>query len=79
MRGGPQVRALAEELGCAYHARGRNVHAKAGNLNFGLGLSEAEFVMVFDADHIPRPDAIHQLLGYFDDPSVGLAQAPQDF
>ncbi len=73
------VRALARDLGCTYHARGENIHAKAGNLNFGLSKSTAEFVMVFDADHIPQPNAIHQLLGYFEDPRVGLAQAPQDF
>jgi cellulose synthase (UDP-forming) len=74
-----EIRALAAELGIRYAARGENLHAKAGNLNFGLGLSCADFVAVFDADHIAVPHALHLLLGFFDDPSVGLVQTPQDY
>jgi cellulose synthase (UDP-forming) len=74
-----EMRALAEELGVRYLARGRNTHAKAGNLNFGLAHSTAEFVMVFDADHIPLPHALDATLGFFRDPSVALVQAPQDY
>ncbi|KAB7613484.1 glycosyltransferase [Amylibacter sp. SFDW26] len=73
------VKKLADELGCFYLSRDENHNAKAGNLNFGLAHSKAEFVMVFDADHIPKPNAIHALLGFLEDPEVALAQAPQDF
>jgi cellulose synthase (UDP-forming) len=73
------VRALAGELGIRYFARERNVDAKAGNLNHGLAHSRAEFVMVFDADHIPLPHALDVMLGFFDDEQVALVQTPQDY
>jgi cellulose synthase (UDP-forming) len=75
----PQMKALAEELGVRYFARERNLHAKAGNLNFGLSHSSAEFVMVFDADHIAMPHALDVMLGFFSDKRVALVQAPQDY
>ena len=77
--GRDEVRELAEELGCVYLARDEHEDAKAGNLNFGLEHSEAEFVAVFDADHAPLPHFIDRLLGYFEDDDLGFAQAPQEF
>ncbi len=75
----PEMRAMAEELGVVYLARGRNVDAKAGNLNFGLAHSAAEFVMVLDSDHIPLPHALDAMLGFFRDRRVALVQTPQDY
>lgn len=75
----PEMRAMAEALGVVYRARGRNIDAKAGNLNFGLANSAAEFVMVFDADHIPLPHALDAMLGFFHDERVALVQAPQEY
>lgn len=75
----PEIRQLAEKLGCQYLSRSVNSHAKAGNLNFGLSNSTAEFVMVLDADHIVLPHALDAMLGYFSDENVALVQAPQDF
>ena len=74
-----ELRALADELGIRYFARAQNTHAKAGNLNFGLTHSVADFVMVFDADHIALPHALDATLGFFRDPNVALVQAPQDY
>ncbi|MEQ1662362.1 MAG: glycosyltransferase [Thiobacillus sp.] len=74
-----EIEALARELGVHYRARGENWDAKAGNLNFGLRESQAEFVAVFDADHIAQPDALDLLLGLMDDPCVAMVQTPQDF
>ncbi len=75
----PEVRELAAALGCAYHARSTHEHAKAGNLNFGLRHSDAEFVAVLDADHVPMPEFLDRVLGYFRDPRVAFVQTPQDF
>lgn len=75
----PEVRELAATLGCAYLARPTHEHAKAGNLNFGLRHSGAEFVAVLDADHVPMPEFLDRLLGYFRDPRVAFVQTPQDF
>jgi cellulose synthase (UDP-forming) len=75
----PEMKALAEEIGARYLARGKNIDAKAGNLNFGLVHSDADFVMVFDADHIASPHALDLTLGFFRDPRVAMVQTPQDY
>lgn len=75
----PEVKALSEELGCSYLARPTNEGAKAGNLNYGLQHSTAEFVAVFDADHVPLPEFIDRTIGYFRDEKVAFVQTPQEF
>jgi len=75
----PEVEALCRELGCIYLARTSHEGAKAGNLNFGLQHSSAEFIAVFDADHVPVPAFIDRTIGYFRDEKVGFVQTPQEF
>jgi cellulose synthase/poly-beta-1,6-N-acetylglucosamine synthase-like glycosyltransferase len=75
----PEIKTLAHELGITYLCRADNLNAKAGNLNFALRRSQADFIMVFDADHIPLPSAIDLLIGFFRDDQVGLIQTPQDY
>lgn len=75
----PEVKRLADELGIHYLSRPANHSAKAGNLNFGLEHSEAEFFMVLDADHIAMPNALDKMLGFFAEPNVALVQTPQDY
>ncbi|TAL39347.1 MAG: glycosyltransferase [Alphaproteobacteria bacterium] len=74
-----EVQALAEELGVRYLRRPENRNAKAGNLNYGLAHSTADFVMTFDADHIALPHALDVMLGFFDDEKVAMVQTPQDY
>jgi cellulose synthase (UDP-forming) len=74
-----EMRALAEELGCNYLARTVRTHVKAGNLNHGLAHSDGEFIVTLDADHVPMPDLIEQLIGFFRDPHIGAVQTAQDF
>jgi cellulose synthase (UDP-forming) len=74
-----EVRELAQELGLRYLRRPENKDAKAGNLNFGLAQSKADFAMVFDADHIALPHALDVMLGFFDDENVAMVQTPQDY
>ncbi len=75
----PAVAALAADLGAHYLARPTHEHAKAGNLNHALGVVDADFVVVLDADHVATPDFLVDTLGYFDDPRVALVQTPQEF
>jgi cellulose synthase (UDP-forming) len=75
----PEMAALAKELGCRYLARTENTDAKAGNLNNALSHSQADFVAVFDADHVPHRDFLNRTLGFFRDEKVAFAQTPQDF
>jgi cellulose synthase (UDP-forming) len=75
----PAVRALAEEFGCGYVARAQRTHAKAGNLNNALKYSDGEFIVVIDADHVPSPEYVDEMIGFFADEKVAIVQAPQDF
>lgn len=51
-----EMRALAEELGVNYFDRHDNKGAKAENLNHALSLSTSPYVIMFDADMIPREE-----------------------
>lgn len=75
----PEMRDLAEEIGCRYLARADNAGAKAGNLNHALGCTTGEFIAVFDADHVPQANALDATLGFFADAKVGMVQTPQDY
>jgi cellulose synthase (UDP-forming) len=74
-----EMRAMAEELGIGYIRREGSEHAKAGNLNNGLMVTSGDFVLQLDADHVPLPNILDRLLGYFNDPKVAFVQSPQDF
>jgi len=75
----PEMEALARTAGAEYLTRPDNSHAKAGNINAALTRTEGELVLMLDADHVPMPDALDALVGYFDDERVGLVQSPHDF
>lgn len=76
----PAVRALCERHGVEYLARPDNRHAKAGNLNWALARTRGEFLLVLDADMVPRPEILDRTLGYFvDDPKLAFVQLPQEF
>lgn len=75
----PEMKALAEQYGVRYLARGTNEHAKAGNLNYALEHSEGDFIAIFDADHCPQRNFITNTIGYFADDNVAFVQTPQDF
>jgi len=75
----PEMAALAELAGARYLTRPDNSHAKAGNINAALPRTGGELVFVLDADHVPMPDALDALVGYFDDERMALVQSPHDF
>jgi cellulose synthase (UDP-forming) len=74
-----EMRELAELAGAEYLTRADNSHAKAGNLNAALPRTEGDLVFVLDADHVPMPDALDALVGYFDDERMAIVQTPHDF
>ena len=47
---------------------------KSGALNAALAEATGEVVVVFDADHRPRPDVLRRLARHFADPAVGAVQ-----
>jgi cellulose synthase (UDP-forming) len=79
-----KMRSAAESIGVGYITRGENwknrpLHAKAGNLNNALMATTGEFLLVLDADQIPKPEILDHTLGYFQDPQLALVQTPQWF
>ena len=56
-------------------------HAKAGDLNYGLSISEGSLFVVLDADMIPTPKALLHLCACMEeaDPSVAFIQSPQKY
>lgn len=75
----PDVADLARELNCAYISRKERAGAKAGNLNNALRQTYGEFIVTLDADHVPMPGLVGELIGFFADPRVGVVQTTQDF
>jgi cellulose synthase/poly-beta-1,6-N-acetylglucosamine synthase-like glycosyltransferase len=69
-----EVRQMAARLGAEYHARPTHEYAKAGNLNHGLTFTDADLLLVLDADHIAAPNFLERTVGYFDDSSVAFVQ-----
>ncbi|PVE19207.1 glycosyltransferase [Arthrobacter sp. Bz4] len=79
-----ELRLLAEAHGIGYVTRGeewahRPRHAKAGNLNNALMTTRGEFLLILDADQIPKPEILDRTLGYFNNRKVSLVQTPQWF
>ena len=75
----PEMEEIAELAGARYLIREDNSHAKAGNLNAALPRTGGDLVFVLDADHVPMPDALDALVGYFDDERMAIVQTPHDF
>lgn len=78
------MRAMAERIGCNYIIRsdawrGKERHAKAGNLINALEFTTGEFLLILDADQVPMPNLLDETLGYFEDPNVAFVQTPQWF
>lgn len=81
------TRALAEERAARWRARGIQVEHvrrsaregfKAGALAHGVALARGEFFLVLDADFVPAPDLLRELLPPFQDEGVGMVQARWD-
>ncbi|GIV50159.1 MAG: glucosyltransferase [Candidatus Kapaibacterium sp.] len=47
---------------------------KAGALRHGLAMARGEFIAIFDADFVPKPDFLKRTLPFFADPRVGMVQ-----
>ena len=74
------ARATAARLrgrGCDvdYRPRDHRRGFKAGALQDGLDTATGEFVLILDADFVPKPDLLRATLPFFADPGVGMVQA----
>ncbi len=74
---------IAQKLVDEYRQKGYDIHFihrtnrsgyKAGALKEGLELSTGEFIAIFDADFVPKPDFLLRTIPYFNDKEVGMVQ-----
>ncbi len=75
-----RIKDISSRYGAHYLTRQRNRHAKAGNLNYALHLTEGKFIVVLDCDHVPAADFIEKTLGFFlKDEKLFLVQTAHNF
>ncbi len=76
----PEFRDYAEAVGVHYMERPDNRHAKAGNLNHALHLTDGELVAIFDCDHIPTRVFLKTCVGWLQrEPQCAMLQTPHHF
>jgi cellulose synthase (UDP-forming) len=71
---------LCAERQVGYIRRPDNKHAKAGNINHALKVTNGELFVVFDADFTAHRNFLYRTVGFFfADPTVAIVQTPQHF
>jgi cellulose synthase/poly-beta-1,6-N-acetylglucosamine synthase-like glycosyltransferase len=70
---------FCELKGAGYITRPDNAHAKAGNINHALKQTGAMFVAIFDADFVVQREYLMRVMGFFEDPEIGIMQVPHVF
>lgn len=75
-----EFKAFADKAGCGYIKRDIHNHAKAGNINHAMTLTDGELIAVFDCDHIPTRAFLQMTVGWLArDPKIALVQTPHYF
>ncbi|QTF09465.1 UDP-forming cellulose synthase catalytic subunit [Brenneria izadpanahii] len=71
---------FAADAGVGYITRNDNKHAKAGNLNHAMTLTQGELICIFDCDHVATRAFLQATVGAFlADPKLALIQTPHYF
>lgn len=72
---------LAKKYGCIHLSRpNKGEYKKSGNLEYGYAHSEGEYIFILDADFIPAPNALKDMIPYMaQDKQIGILQTPQYF
>ena len=74
-----EMKYLAEETGINYISRESNKGFKAGNINNAIKQTDGEFIVIFDADHVPVSTFLLEVVDFLKDENVALVQTPQYF
>ena len=75
-----EFRDFAKQAGVGYIVREEHKHAKAGNINHALKLTDGEFISIFDCDHVPTRSFLQLTMGWMvADPEMALVQTPHHF
>ena len=71
-----KAKALKQQgLNIKYIHRSHRKGFKAGALAYGLERAKGELIMIFDADFVPKPHTLLNMVNNFADPRVGMVQA----
>ena len=82
-----ETREIAQRAATEFRQRGVDVEYlhrqdrtgyKAGALAAGMDCATGEFIAVFDADFVPRPDFLKQVVPHFAEKRLGMVQACWD-
>ncbi len=77
--GDERFRKVAEKYGAVWLELVGFPGAKAGKINAALKRTSEDFILVLDPDHIPFPNFLDEVLGYFEDKRVGYVQVAQAY
>ncbi len=69
------ARLVAQGIDCTVVRRQDRTGFKAGALDHGMRQAKADLFCVFDADFVPTPEFLRNLVEHFSDPQVGMVQA----
>lgn len=72
-----EAEVLAKKYNITCLTRKKPGGAKAGNINHALTKTKEPFVVIFDADHVPKRSFLQKMMGYFVDKKVAFVQSPQ--
>ncbi len=61
-------------VNAVYVRRPDRVGYKAGALDYGLAIAQGELIAIFDADFVPQPEFLRDVVGHFEDPKIGMVQ-----
>jgi cellulose synthase (UDP-forming) len=75
----PSFKELAAQHGAVWLELVGLPGAKAGKVNKALSLTKEDFILVLDPDHIPFPEFLDEVLGFFNDEKVGFVQVSQAY
>jgi cellulose synthase (UDP-forming) len=75
----PRFREVAEKYGAVWLELVGIPGAKAGKINAALARTSEDFILVLDPDHIPFPNFLDEVLGFFEDEKVGFVQVSQGY
>lgn len=75
----PRFRAVAERHGAVWMELVDIPDAKAGKINAALGQTSEDFILVLDPDHVPFPNFLDRVLGYFSEGGLAFVQVCQAY
>lgn len=75
-----EVCTMAMEFGFTYWSRpNRGVLKKSGNVRSLFPQTKGEFILILDADFVPRKDMLENMIPYFRKTRLAILQTPQFF